>query len=409
MMATDFVTHGVSMTLKKFLPILVLSAAVGCAGTDITKAPTNSHAELNNQWNAARAAVQASLATEQYKNGNLDDARKSIDGAIALNPKNPGLHVISAKIAMEKGQLDRAESELRLVQFQDVNNAEADYLLGVVYQRWQKPQQALELYQSASNKSQTELAYVLASAEMMVELNQSSEALTFLQSKMDQFEHSAPIRDAAGQLLVGAKQYAQAIDFLRQASMLATDDLTIKDHLAMALYFNKNYREASDLLAKLVTNEQYSQRVDLHLALGNCYEQMNRTDEAKESFQTATTISPGTPEAWQSLGKVSLEKNDYRRAEMALRKAASLDPASGETQLLMGYIRLRQNRLTEALPYFKKAAALDQQDTVSLCMVGYVNEKTGRTNEAIQCYARALKIHPGDELATKLMASIDAN
>ena len=40
-------------------------------------------------------------------------------------------------------------------------------------------------------------------------------------------------------------------------------------------------------------------------------------------------------------------------------------------------------------------------------MIGYVYEKIGRNDEAMQCYAKALKINPGDELATQLMASVD--
>ena len=250
---------------------------------------------------------------------------------------------------------------------------------------------------------------MLAAAEMLVEMRRPDDALNMLQAKSDYFEHSPEIRDAIGQLLVGKGQYEAAIASLRQASMLATDDLSIKEHLGLALYFNKQYRDSADLLSRLVSDEKYKQRVDLFLALGECYEQTGRLDDAKASFETATQVSPGTPEAWVSLAKVSLEKNDLRRAEMSLHRAVTLDPGSGESQLLLGYIRLRQNKLEEALPFFKKASELNQGDTVSLCMVGYVYEKSGKTDLAVQCYAQALKLNPGDAMATKLMASLDMN
>jgi tetratricopeptide (TPR) repeat protein len=269
-----------------------------------------------------------------------------------------------------------------------VTSGEADYLCGVVYQRWQKPQQAYELYVSACDKAPGELAYVLAAGEMLVDMNRSDDALNMLRAKADSFEHSAEIRDAIGLLLTGKSRYAEAVTFLQQAAMLATDDQTIHEHLAMAEYFSKDYREAAEQLAKLLNDDRYKQRADLYLALGESKEQLGRVDDAKSAFETATQISPGSPEAWVSLGKVSLEKNDLRRAELALRKASSLDAASGEANLLLGYIRLRQNKPDEAMPYFKKASALNQSDTVSLCMVGYMHEKAGRTDEAIQCYAR---------------------
>src|SRR5690242_13946816 len=104
------------MTFKKILPILVLSAAVGCNSATSQKPQKTGKQEMNEQWNAARAGVLGSLASEQFKGGNLPKARESADNALKLNPKNPNLHLLSAKIAMEQGMLDQAEKELRLVQ-----------------------------------------------------------------------------------------------------------------------------------------------------------------------------------------------------------------------------------------------------------------------------------------------------
>jgi Flp pilus assembly protein TadD len=42
-------------------------------------------------------------------------------------------------------------------------------------------------------------------------------------------------------------------------------------------------------------------------------------------------------------------------------------------------------------------------------MVGYVFERLGRTDNAMKCYAKALKMKPNDEMASKLMASLDLN
>jgi Flp pilus assembly protein TadD len=40
-------------------------------------------------------------------------------------------------------------------------------------------------------------------------------------------------------------------------------------------------------------------------------------------------------------------------------------------------------------------------------MVGYTLQKLGRADEASRYYAKALKMKPGDEMARKLMASVD--
>src|SRR5690606_6330703 len=157
--------------------------------------------------------------------------------------------------------------------------AEIDYLLGIIDQRWQRPERALEHYRAASKKNGEELAYVLAEAETLVAMARSDEALALLRGKVVYFEHSATIRDAVGQLLVQKGRHAEAVEMLRRASSLAAEDLTIKEHLALALFYNGQWREASDVLARLVAQDRYATRADLHVALGECYMQLNRLHE----------------------------------------------------------------------------------------------------------------------------------
>jgi tetratricopeptide (TPR) repeat protein len=288
----------------------------------------------------------------------------------------------------------------------DPNYAEASYLSGVVFQRWQQPQQAFNAYKRASDLAPAELAYILAQAEMLVSMNQSADALTLLQEKVIYFEHSAAIRDAVGQLLMNEGRYSQAVEMLRQASILASDDDTIREHFALALFYNKDYRDAADVLHRLTKNDPYAKRADLITALGECQMQIGQHREARMSFETASQIDPSSAGVWLSLGKAAIAANDMKRAELSLRKSLSLQPNNSEAQLMLGYLRLRQDRLNDALAAFQKASALDRTDTVSLCMIGYVLEKLGRSEQGLQYYGQALQIRPNDELATRLMANV---
>jgi tetratricopeptide (TPR) repeat protein len=388
--------------------VLILALISGCSNKEQAHHETQKEI-AKKQWNAARAAVLASLAKDQYENGSFDKCRQTLDEAIKLDPENPGLWLQSAKLEIERGNLEPAERSLEKARGLAPKSGEADYLSGVVCQRWQKNQEAFEFYRSATEKQPTELAYLLAQAEMLVVLNRSDEALAMLQTKVIYFENSAVIRDACGQLLMQKGKYAQASDMFRQASVLVSDDMAIRERLAMAQYRNKEYREASETLARVLKDEKMRTRADLHMALGECYLQVNRSRDAREAFEFATQSAPQNAQAWLGLGKAGLQIGDLRRAEISLKRSLSIDSASSEANLLLGYIRLKQNNLSEAMASFKKASALEPSDTVSLCMVGYVLEKLGKGDEAVKCYAQALKIKPGDELATKLMAEVQLN
>jgi tetratricopeptide (TPR) repeat protein len=383
---------------------LALLATAGCQSGGA--ASTQDRAAAKKQWAGARANVLANLAKEQYDGGLFEKCRSTLNDALRIDPDNAPLRVLSARLAIEQGSLELAEQELLVARRLDPNSAEADYLSGVVCQRWQRAQEAHDYYRSAAAKQPSELAYLLAQAEMLVNLGRGDEALALLQAKVVYFEYSATIRDAVGQLLMQKGLYAQAVDVFRQASVLAADDESLREHLAMAFYHAKQYRDAADALARVLRADAYAKRADLYVALGECQLQLNKPRDAREAFETATTVGPNQSAAWTGLGKAALRLNDLRRAEIALRRAVTIDPAAAETHLLLGYARLKQGQLDEALGSFRKASALDPADTVSVCMIGLVLEKQGKNADALRQYAKALKLRPGDDLATRLMAGI---
>src|SRR5207248_1840685 len=151
----------------------LLAAMIGCASSH---KPTQKELATR-QWNAARAGVLAGLAKDQFDNGNFDKCRVTLDEALRLNPDNASLHILSAKVGVEKGQLELAERELKQARTLDPKSAEAEYLSGVVCQRWQQPAAACEFYSHAMEKCPSELSYVLAKAEMLVAMDRTDEAL----------------------------------------------------------------------------------------------------------------------------------------------------------------------------------------------------------------------------------------
>ena len=397
---------------RKLLIAPALAAALAVTGCANSGGKTNADAgkELaRKQWAGARANVLGNLAKEQYDNGSFDKARSTTDDALKMDPENAALRVLSARIAIEQGNLELADKELTLARRYSPKNAEADYFAGAVCQRWQKFQEAHDFYRSASEKQPGEIAYLLAQSEALVLLNRPDEALALLQNRVVFFESSATIRDAVGQLLMQKGKYDQAVDSFRQASVLASDDNAIREHLALAQVRTRQFRDAATVLERLMKDERYQKRADLYLALGECYLNTNRAREARDTFETATQVNPNQASIWMSLGKAALQLNDLRRAELALKRSISLEPASSEANLLIGYCRLRQKKTPEALAAFRKASALDPNDTVSLCMIGYVLEKSGKPRQALDYYAQALKLKPHDEMATRLMADVQIN
>jgi Flp pilus assembly protein TadD len=392
--------------MRRNLYILIVAVAIVAGCKSNRKTPSE---EGQLQWNRARASVLVSLANDQYVTGNHDKCKETLKQALRMDPTNPGLHVLRAKLAIEQAELELAQSELETARKLDPKNAEVDYLSGVIYQRWQRPEMSLQFYTSACEKAPNELHYLMARAETLVAVGQQDLALRILQEKVIYFEHSGVIRDAVGQLLARAGRYDEAVEQLRQAAILSSDDHSIREHLALALLQAGQHREAADTISRLVKVEAYAKRADLYAALGECQMKLAKFRDARSSFETAAQIDGSTPGVWLSFGKAALQCGDLPRAELATRKALALDPRSSEGNLMLGYVRLKQGRHDEALAGFQKAFAADPKDTTALCMMGVVLEKSGQHEAAMKCYAKALVINPGDAMASQLMSAVEVD
>lgn len=362
--------------------------------------------EVYQHWNSARAAVQGSLANERYKLGNLDDARKAVDEAIKLDPKNPGYRILSARIYMERNMLEAADQELATARTLAPRLGEIDYLSGVIYQRWQKPELALEYYTKASEKQPGELQFLMARAEVMVQLQRTEEAIKLLQSKLTYFEYSGPLRDLLGSLYQQQGNMEEASRMYYQATILSPEDLTIRERLARSYFELHRYAQCGEQVDTILKDPKYQARADLYLLKGECLLQVQDFRGARDALEKSLELNGSSVPALLAMTKASISLDDLPRAEVSLRKAMSLQPDESQVHLAMGYLRMEQKKWPEALKSFTRAAELAPKDAMPVCMMGLVYERQGNTEEAMKYYGKALQIQPGDKLATELLSKL---
>ena len=389
------------MTAKCFPWIVcLLVTAMLSAGCESGK----NKQEVVQRWASARAAVQGSLAAERFKLGNLDDARKAVDEAIKLDPLNADYHILSARIYIERNQLEAADQELAVARKLAPRKPEPDYLSGIIYQRWQKANLALEYYTKASEKAPGELAYLMAKAEMLVQLNRDLEAQQLLEGKLTYFEYSGPMRDLLGTIYMQQDKKTEGIAMLHQASVLAADDLTIREHLARACFSDAQYRDCQQQIDLLLKDASMQKRSDLYLLKGECLLHLDQFLEARSAVEKSLDLNASSVAALLSMTKIAVRLNDLDRAQISIRRALAIEPDNAQVYLSSGYVHMRLDRLPEALAAFEKAASLDPQDPVAVCMIGLVHEKMGRPDLALQWYGKALQLQPNDSLAKALIS-----
>ncbi len=400
-----------SLNLRRFalraatatVAIALFSGSVGCSSNPSQKEKAKIH------WNAARGQVQAKLAEDQLAAGQLDEARRTCDQALAITNRLPEIFLLSARIDIERNELPAALAALKYArQLQPPAQlaASVEHLSGVVAERWEETDKAVVHHGLATTLNPNEPTYLLAYAEALVSAGRADEAATELESRVTYFEGNAAIRDGLGQVYQAQGRHAEAAEMFRRASILVPDDLDVRERLAFATLQSGDTSRAAVLIEKLLTAPEMETRLSLHTALGECRLARGEHALARVSFQRAARLDSRHVPAWLGVAKASIEGGDLSRADQALERAFELAPESADVRLLRGYLRLKQDRISEAADDFVAAAEANPNDPMAQLLYGQCLQKLGRTGEAAAYYRRAQRLDPTDPLADELLAAI---
>jgi tetratricopeptide (TPR) repeat protein len=370
------------------------------------------------------------VAEQQYKVGDLAKCRESIKPALATSTPYAPIHILAARVELEGGSLELAASELKTALSIDPSNAEPLYLLGVVYQRWQKYDTACDYYQQACDKKPSEALYVLAVSEMRITLGQLDKARQLLEDKAVYFEQSAAIRVALARIAELQHDTAAATRYYRDASLLLPEDKNLRWTYAMSLYDAGKYSDAARILEDLRrdpptlpkapnsltridpkdadTDQEAatSVKVSLLKTLGECYISLQRPMDARDCFEEILRAQPANVSAYLSLGKTCLMSNDLSTTASAAQRALRYDPENVQAMILQAAVLQKRAKWSESIDMLNQASRLAPRDVTVLCMRGVSQLQLGQKDAAATSFEKALAINPADAWANELLAGM---
>lgn len=363
----------------------------------------------DDRWRVIRGNMSLQVAQQQFDTGDLDQAEKTITQAIVTDPKNARMHVLAGRCALERGQLERALQRLETARELDDKSPEPYYYQGIVLQRWQRFDQALEKYRGAYERRPDSASYLLAIAEMLVATDKPDEAMALLADKKTYFDQNAGIRVALGELHALRGEFDKAADEFREASLMRSDDLQIIERLGKAQLAAGKHADAIRTFERLLLDRNYAQRKDIRHALANAYTQVKRTKDARDQYLRITQLDPNDADAWVKLGEMAFAQEDYSGALSAANRVMQLAPARPDGYMLAGLVWQHRGRTEEALRMFDRAAEADPQANDAVILRGITLEKAGKSAAAAEAYAEALKRQPEDQRAKVLLANLNTN
>lgn len=396
-------------TLPRILP---LSAAVlvACLGGCQGHGKYTSEGLVNGQNKVAglKAANEYQQGQQAFLAGDLEKAIKSVDRSIQINPSVPKSHVLRGRILLEQSDLEGAINSLQKAEALDPKNVDAQYYLGIVYERFTQPEQAKERYLKAAELEPSNPQYAVAAAEVMIDTGDLGGAETFLSSRGPAFEHNAGVRQTQGHISMMRGDAAKAAQLFNEARLLAPDDTMVLEDLVHAQIATGQFAEAEFNLGRLLKATGNKDRRDLKQMRARCLTNVDRPLEARDVLIDLTSGDAGQKdvESWIALGDVCYILHDMNRLRQAYGRVLALAPERSEGFTLKALYQRKQGDLAGALSSLDQAVQLSGDEIDPLMLKGLVLKDLGRTSEARSTFTQVLAKDPGNETAQEAIQNL---
>jgi tetratricopeptide (TPR) repeat protein len=116
---------------------------------------------------------------------------------------------------------------------------------------------------------------------------------------------------------------------------------------------------------------------------------------ASAHLENAVRIAPQFTAAWNTLGTIAYQTQQYAKAESHFRKALNGNPAAYEPLVNLGGTLLSENKAREALPYNRDAVRSRPNDALSNAQLGMNYAMLGNLDLGQQYLEIAKRIDPG--------------
>jgi tetratricopeptide (TPR) repeat protein len=383
-----------------------------------------------------------------------EDAAQEYNKALAIEPRQAGLHTLLGEAYLHAGKLEDAEKEFRhelaldsryepaslgLANLQ-LAKGQALEALGSVAAVWQNSPEYLKAHPDFPSIELTkEVAQacisrlldqpegpakhlLLAALYASVNENDRSDGeLQSFQNDLLKWQQTSGVRSQAHADFCKLHLYSRCI-----ASLQAAKPLTYSSYLLLGKsYFTlQQYERAAEMLAQVHGDKNASSEASYWLertyqALGaDSYAQLENSfpgswrthqlraegfalrrdhDDVIKEYEAALHLRPDEAELHEAIGEFYLDNRADEDARSELEKAEGLDPSRTKTLYLLGRLYVLDNKNEKAVPVLERAVQLQPNLSEASALLGTAYMRMGKFAEAVPRLEKAAPLdHMGN-------------
>ena len=299
----------------------------------------------------ADLSIRVALIESFFRGGMLLEGETETQEVLNSRIASPAEQVKLAVALIEDSQPEMAEQALKKALSAEPNLGDGHGVLGLLYEKRGKYDQAAQELQRAVQLSPESLKYALALGQTLLMGRQYSEALAFLQSSQQRFGSS----------------------------------LEFRFKLALSLYFSREYEKAALQLETLLTPP--TPRLALvQFYLGNSYSALGQLKKAELCYQQGIGNNPKKTANYIALAAL-LRKPDVNRIEEAisnLQKVLQLNSTDRRAQLQLALCYESKEDALHALPVLEDVSRAHPDSITVHKALARVYDRLGKKSESAQ-------------------------
>jgi tetratricopeptide (TPR) repeat protein len=327
-----------------------------------------------------------------------DKARELLTRYLEQNPDQAGeAHFQLAKIELSLGRAKAAEKQLKeaIALDPDEDSVAARYALAQAYESEQSTDAALGTYQELLRLEPGNAQLLDHIAELYFQKDDWEKMReTLLQAKA-----ARPDDPTANHWLAldaeKSSDWAKSIDYVR-ASAAFKDDPALSLRLSYYLTQAGRLDEAVKTLEAAHARWPDNDQVEYFLALG--YDDVKQPEKAIPLLRHALTLTPGRHDARYQLGVLLEKLGRMDEAEPEFRHLLADKPDDASVLNYLGYsLADRGKKLDEAADLINKAVAIEPNNPAYIDSQGWVDYKLGKSKDAVSLLTKAAGMLPDDD------------
>jgi len=316
--------------------------------------------------------IRRVLITSLAREGDLTRARRALDEARAIAPKDPGLLVLSGEIALAEKNLEGATDDYQQAMAEGVKSPAVSARLGQLYIAAGDTAEGIKILENGSAATADQIQSDFLLAEYYLRQGKVDEALPWI----EQIEKKRP-NSPVGFTLRGT------------ADLALKDEVAARKSFESALQARPNYSPALMALARL----------DL---------QANNPEASNKRFQAVLEREPGNEAiALAYLSFLQAQNAPAQKRRALLTRLIQNQPRSINGRVALMAAQVDAGELQNAVTTAQEGLATDPENPILLRAAGAAQLASGNSAQAVATFAKLAKLQPSSPIPQVLLAYAD--